>query len=238
VKASVLPGRVPLGFVCGYPLPGNGELYGGSMFSRSAAMDTLQGKAIHSVNIKWGNPTNDTYSSAITTAIACSRAPGRETIGIPVCKKKYKPFDFRVVKQNGIYSVQVERLYGCQCHHPQRKHVIELHGERQGWQPFGAWSLRKAQNQARREAARLNGETTNDSSSTSTVETAYDDDSDEELSSPAATATTKNETTAAIRKSISNICLNGTCAWKLESAYDNIYKEIHGYTESEAEDNG
>ena len=198
-------------------------------------MDTLQGKAIHSVNMKWGNPTNDTSSSTITTAIACSRAPGRETIGIPVCKKKYKPFDFRVVKHIGVYSVQVERLYGCQCHHPQRKHVIEMHGERQGWQPFGAWSLRKAQNQARIEAARLNGETTHDSSSTATVDTGYDD-SDEELSSPVTNTVAQSGSTATIRKSISNICLNGTCTWKLESAYDNIYKEIHGYTESEAED--
>lgn len=236
MKASVLPGRVPLGFVCGYPLPGHGELYGGSMFSRSAAMDTLQGKAIHSINMKWGNPTNDTTSSTITTAIACSRAPGRETIGIPVCKKKYKPFDFHVIKENGIYSVQVERLYGCQCHHPQRKHVIEVHGERQGWQPFGAWSLRKAQNLARIEAARLNGQTTNDNSSTSTVETRCDD-SDEELSSPSSTTITQNKLDVEIRKLIGNICLNGTCTWKLESAYDNIYQEIHGYTESEAEDN-
>lgn len=205
------------------------------MFLRSAAMDTLQGKAIHAINLKWGNPSNDASSSPITTAIACSRAPGRETIGIPVCKKKYKPFDFHVVKQNGMYTVQVERLYGCQCHHPQRKHVIEIHGERQGWQPFGAWSLRKAQNQARIEAARLNGEAANDGSSTSTVDTGYDD-SDEELFSPLITPAAQNEATAAIRKSISSICLNGTCTWKLESAYDNIYKEIHGYTESEAED--
>lgn len=231
MKASVLPGRVPLGFVCGYPLPGNGELYGGSMFSRSAAMDTLQGKAIHSINTRWGNPNADlssSSSSALTTAIACSRAPGRETIGIPVCKKKYKPFDFRVTKQNGVFQVQVERLYGCKCHHPQRKQVIELHGERQGWQPFGAWSLRKAQHQARIEAARLNGESTNDCSSTSTVDTAYDDNSDDDnvASSPYST------------NILRNICLNGTCSWKLESAYDNIYKEIHGHTESEAEDNG
>jgi hypothetical protein len=207
------------------------------MFSRSAAMDTLQGKAIHSVNMKWGNPSNDAFSSAITTAIACSRAPGRETIGIPVCKKKYKPFAFHVMKQKGVYFVQVERLYGCQCHHPQRKHVIEIHGERQGWQPFGAWSLRKAQNQARLEAARLNGEVTNDTSSTSTEDTKYDE-SDEESPPLANTTYAQNDLTLAIRKSINNICLNGTCTWKLESAYDNIYQEIHGYTESEAEDNG
>jgi hypothetical protein len=204
-------------------------------------MDTLQGKAIHSVNMKWGSPVRDASSSStstITSAIACSRAPGRETIGIPVCKKKYKPFDFRVVKQNGIFVVQVERLYGCQCHHPQRKQVIELYGERQGWQPFGAWSLRKAQNQARIEAARLNGESTTDnSSSSSTVDTSFDD-SDEDTITKSILHTSKNATAAAMRKVLSNICLNGACTWKLESAYDNIYKEIHGHTESEAEDNG
>jgi hypothetical protein len=210
------------------------------MFSRSAAMDTLQGKAIHAVNMKWGSSNceqSSSSTSAITTAIACSRAPGRETIGIPVCKKKYKPFDFRVVKQNGIYDVQVERLYGCQCHHPRRKQVLEQHGERQGWQPFGVWSLRKAQYQARIEAARLNGESvTDNSSSTSTVDTF--DDSDDDTPTPSAVRAPTDATTTAMRKVLSNLCINGACTWKLQSAYDNIYKEIHGHTESEAEDNG
>ena len=65
---------VPLGFVCGYPLSG-GELYGGSMFIASAANDTLQGRAIHKVNEQWGADFRSWN--------------GRETIGIPVCKKKY-----------------------------------------------------------------------------------------------------------------------------------------------------
>lgn len=244
MKASVIPRRVPLGFVCGYPLPGNGELYGGSMFTRSAAMDTLQGKAIHSVNLKWGSVHNTDISSSssnVTTPISCSRAPGRETIGIPVCKKKYKPFAFHVLKQNGTYLVQVERLYGCQCHHPNRKQVIEQHGVRKGWQPFGVWSLRKAQEQARIEAARLNGDqitvTSIDNTSTATMDS-VDDSGDEEVqvTSPKAVILDHNSP-AAIRKSLSNICLNGTCTWKIESKYDNIYKEIHGHTESEAEDN-
>jgi hypothetical protein len=237
VKASVLPGRVPLGFVCGYPLQGNGELYGGSMFARSAAMDTLQGRAIHSINMKWGNPSTDVTTSAITTAIACHRAPGRETIGIPVCKKKYKPFDFRIVKQkqNGIFTIEVQRLYGCQCHHPKRKNVIEVHGERQGWQPFGAWSLQKAQYQARIEAARLNGELINDISSISSVDML--DDSDEDTTTPSCSVMATDKTITTVRKSISNICLNGTCAWKLKSAYDNIFLELNGRTESDVEDN-
>ena len=65
---------VPLGFVCGYPLSG-GELYGGSMFIASAANDTLQGRAIQNVNERWGADFRSWN--------------GRETIGIPVCKKKY-----------------------------------------------------------------------------------------------------------------------------------------------------
>jgi hypothetical protein len=213
------------------------------MFTRSAAMDTLQGKAIHSINMKWGSITNNDISassSSAPNARMCGRAPGRETIGIPVCKKKYKPFEFRVLKQtntgssgDGTYTVQVERLYGCQCHHPYRKQVIEQHGERPGWQTYGVWSLRKAQHQARIEAARLNGEyLATDTSSTTTNDT-VEDSGDEDVASAGA-----NGMLGVFHKSLSNICLNGACTWKVESAYDNIYKEIHGYTESEAEDNG
>lgn len=218
------------------------------MFARSAAMDTLQGKAIHSINMKWGSINNtdiSASSSNLPTVSLCSRAPGRETIGIPVCKKKYKPFEFRILKQNnestgdGTYVVQVERLYGCQCHHPYRKQIIEQHGERPGWQPFGVWSLRKAQHQARIEAARLNGENptaTTDSFSTTTNDT-VDDSGDEDVPS-ITTVVFQNGQKVAGRKTLSNLCLNGACTWKVESAYDNIYKEIHGHTESEAEDNG
>jgi hypothetical protein len=216
------------------------------MFTRSAAMDTLQGKAIHSINVKWGSCNNTDISSSCSlstgTPVASGRAPGRETIGIPVCKKKYKPFAFHVTKQNkcnnGKVLVQVERLYGCQCHHPYRKKVIGQHGERQGWQPFGVWSLRKAQNQARMEAEQLNGEHLGnaDNSSTTTVDTA-DDSADEDMSSSTKIAVNNETTAVALRKSLSSICLNGACTWKVQSAYDNIYKEIHGHTESEAEDN-
>jgi hypothetical protein len=211
-------------------------------------MDTLQGKAIHSINMKWGSITNTDISASSSTApnaSMCGRAPGRETIGIPVCKKKYKPFEFRVLKEtntggscDGRYVVQVERLYGCQCHHPYRKQVIEQHGERLGWQTFGVWSLRKAQNQARIEAARLNGEfLSTDTSSTTTNDTA-DDSGDEDVVSAGTNGMLPIERKGFLHKSLSNICLNGACTWKVESAYDNIYKEIHGHTESEAEDNG
>lgn len=201
--------RVPLGFICGYPLAG-GEQYGGSMFARSAATDTLQGKAITEINTRWG-------------ADSLCRA-GRETIGIPVCKKKYKPFRFSIVRGEGnVAKVHVERMFGCPCHHPVRKDVIEKHGVRPGWQPFGVWSLRKAQDAARLETMRLN------SSPESPILSGNEssDDSDE------GDATTKSTGNSATNPVISNICLNGTCTWKVKSAYDDIYKEIHGVSEDE-----
>jgi len=196
--------RVPLGFVCGFPLQG-GELYGGSMFARSAASDTLQGKAIQRVNEQWGDDV-----------LARS---GRESLPIPVCKKKYAPFRFRVEKkQDGTYQVHVERMFACKCHHEQRKQLIEQHGLRPGWEPFGQWSLRKAQEMARRETVRINN-----GGSLQEFSSDEDDSSDGTLSS--------------CSSSNPSICLNGNCTWKVKSAYDNIYKEIHGHTESEAEDN-
>eukprot|EP00957_Ditylum_brightwellii_P110184 8404439-Ditylum_brightwellii.AAC.1 len=61
--------KVPLGFICGYPVGNGGELYGGSMFIRSAAADTLQGQAIQKINTRWGADFR--------------RWDGMETIGIP-----------------------------------------------------------------------------------------------------------------------------------------------------------
>jgi len=132
--------RVPLGFVCGYPVGNGGELYGGSMFSKSASTDT-QSRAIHEINEKWGE----------------GQWCGRETIGVAVCKKKYAPFSFRVVDEPSGKVVTVERMFGCRCHSDIRREKIELHGERGGWVPFGQWSMRKAVELARRETERING---------------------------------------------------------------------------------
>ena len=281
--------RVPLGFVCGYPLSHRrtgGEQYGGSLFARSAASDTLQGQAIQRVNQTWGEDP-------------LGRATGRETIGITVCKKKYKPFLFPIVpvkrarrssvsggdttlqeqqqqqqqeQQEGPVEVQVIRMFGCKCHHPLRKAVIERHGLRQGWEPFGQWSLRKAQDMARRETIRLNSQleagnsepvvaassnnTNKNKNKKGSVNKrnnksgrvckvaklpAAKDDDDSSTSSSSASGTDDDDDEAhAHHRSHhlqARLCLNGSCTWKLKSAYDDIFKEIHGYTESEAEDN-
>ena len=183
--------RVPLGFVCGYPVGNGGEQYGGSMFIKSAATDTLQGRAIQAVNEKWGGWNG--------------RWLGRETIGIPVCKKKYAPFSFKT--ENGV--VKVERMFGCRMHSEIRKEKINEHGVRKGWEPFGQWSMRKAQELARKQTARN-----------------------------AATVTAEEDREAAVVSSddeVKTICLNGNCAWKMREKYDNIHREVTGIESSDEE---
>ena len=182
---------VPLGFVCGYPVGPGGELYGGSMFMASAAMDTLQGRAIHAINERWGADFR--------------KWTGRETIGIPVCKKKYAPFDIQTKRlENGQVKVSVVRMYGCSIHSQLRKQLIEKHGERKGWEPFGQWSLRKANLFARKIIDRSNSN-----------ECRFDDRED-------ASGSSDEE-----RGSWKQICGNGQCMWKVKNKYDDIFSEIH-----------
>lgn len=195
VAASAIPGRVPLGFICGYPVP-SGEQYGGSMFARSAANDTLQGRAIHAINEKWGE----------------GKWNGRETIGIPVCKKKYAPFAFT----NKDGKIVVERMFGCKCHSDLRKEKIEIHGVRDGWENFGQWSLQKAQELARRETDKKNGREADKKNGITNVEKeAAVVSSDEELKS---------------------MCSNGNCAWKMKTKFDNIRREVTGVESSDEEE--
>eukprot|EP00527_Entomoneis_sp_CCMP2396_P007794 CAMPEP_0198144562 /NCGR_PEP_ID=MMETSP1443-20131203/16486_1 /TAXON_ID=186043 /ORGANISM="Entomoneis sp., Strain CCMP2396" /LENGTH=193 /DNA_ID=CAMNT_0043807971 /DNA_START=333 /DNA_END=914 /DNA_ORIENTATION=- len=178
------------------------------MFARSAAPDTLQGKAIQSVNEKWGQmmPRNKR---------------GRETIGIAVCKKKYAPFRFVLRTQQladaGVKVSQVERMFGCPCHHALRKSVVKQSGERKGWEPFGQWSIRKAQDIARRETARL-------------LKTNPDDETDwesiESLVEPRNEGPAVCEFVADNKSRSTALCINGNCVWKVKSAYDDIQEEL------------
>jgi hypothetical protein len=157
------------------------------MFAKSAANDTLQGSAIQGINEKWGE----------------GKWNGRETIGIPVCKKKYAPFAFR----NEQGEIKVQRMFGCRCHSGIRKEKIEMHGLRKGWEPFGQWSMRKAQECVRQETDRASATTTIDQDAAVVS-------SDEELKS---------------------ICSNGKCAWKMVAKYDNIRREVTGMESSDEE---
>jgi hypothetical protein len=172
-----------------------GEIYGGSMFIKSAASDTRQGKAIQAVNEKWGE----------------GKWNGTETIGITVCKKKYAPFSFSVDDGPAGKFVRVDRMFGCRCHSDIRRDKIETHGLRTGWEPFGQWSMRKAQELARQETERINGVSTS----------SFSDESDEE---PAVLSSDEE---------LRTICHNGKCTWKMREKYDNIYREVTGNSDAE-----
>lgn len=220
------------------------------MFSRSAARDTLQGQAIQSVNEKWGDDF--------------LQRSGRETIGITVCKKKYNPFLFHVVavkqptsadletKSSGSITVAqvnrvevlVERMYGCKCHHGKRKEVILEHGVRKGWQSYGAWSLKKALNRAKKEEIKLNQQISDLGDLTIDVDSDEETENLDGYSSAGASSGIDSGDISRMKSFkepenlniIRSIHLPGDYTWKLRSAYDNIFKEIHGYTESDADD--
>lgn len=206
------------------------------MFIKSAASYTDQGKAIQSINERWGGESCGT------------RRPweGRETIGIQVCKKKYSPFLFTIetldddendVKNcNGTRSkgekkqfVKVVRLFGCPHHSNIRKEKITCHGVRKGWEPFGQWSLRKAQELARKETIRLNGSENNRNKK--------GNNGDKKV---AALSNSGKDSSSSESESfaddIKTICHNGKCLWKKRGKYDNVYSEITGYSESSSEE--
>ena len=231
------------------------------MFIQSAAAERglHQSRAIQAANERWGE----------------GRFSGRETIGIQVCKKKYAPFNFTITSQQqekedgveqdrgGGYNggrrqsqsrqqrrvVKVERMFGCPHHSKLRKRVIEKYGERPGWEPFGQWSMKKAQELARRETRRLNGElpAVEDESTIVTMDDDRDDDavSPEAISAggtnlplPSASSTSSDPmvcvplsaapsaAAASPNEDFRTMCHNGRCAWKLKSKYDNVYEEI------------
>lgn len=204
--------RVPLGFVCGYPLAG-GELYGGSMFARSAASDTRQGQAMQRVNSRWGSDALD-------------RA-GRESLGIPVCKKKYTPFVFPLTyKDDGSTAVQVhvERRFGCRAHHALRQEVIRQHGCRPGWEPFGQWSMHKALQLARKETVRRNKKMAAEADAVTTTEDEVSLDDDTNNSNEAANIVCCLPTHA--QNNFRSLCWNGNCLVKHPSMYDDVEEEV------------
>jgi hypothetical protein len=70
--------------------------------------------------------------------------------------------------------------------------------------------MRKAQELARRETERLNGVVLSDEASAATEISASDEE-------------------------VRTICHNGKCTWKRKEKYDNVHKELTGYSSSEEE---
>lgn len=185
------------------------------MFHPSAATDTLQGRAIHAINEKWGIHNQ---SNSISSSSPRDHWIGRETIGIPVCKKKYAPFDFRKkVLKDGRVHVQIVRIYGCTCHSHLREGIIKRFGERKGWEPFGQWSMKKAQVLSKK----LQQERLNSSVSRKLSDNAENDNG---CSSSSTSLDLIKETSIAAWK---RLCHNGNCAWKMKHKYDNVVEEIH-----------
>lgn len=237
------------------------------MFIKSAASHTGQGKAIQSINEKWGQGQSSGRGRPWG---------GRETIGIQVCKKKYTPFIFTIegppgpdddendAKNSNATAtgrrkvIKVVRMFGCPHHSDIRKERIECHGVRKGWEPFGQWSLRKAQQLARRETIRLNSRNNNNNGNgndngninNNNSNNSNCDDGDKKIAALTNGGNTNNAASNTIVSAgkgnnnsysnnvedIKSICHNGKCIWKMRNKYDNVYKEITGDSESTSEE--
>ena len=206
------------------------------MFHPSASRE-LQGLAIHAINEKWGvHKSIQSKSNQSSSSSSRNHWIGRETIGIPVCKKKYAPFDFRkIVLKDGKVHVQVVRMYGCKCHSHLRAETIKRFGERKGWEPFGQWSLKKAQILSKKLQERLSLSL---DASTSLIRrigsagsTSDSSDADENENGSYSTSfelnsrshSTNDNSFAAWKK----LCHNGNCTWKMKHRYDDVVEEIH-----------
>lgn len=132
--------------MCGFPTA-NGDLYGGALYLQSASIGP-QASALLAASSRWG-----------------SGAAGKEQIPVPVCKRKYQPFQHkkhcRMVADRGGGSSSSnrvcenssnssggggggdsnrrEQMYGCHLHHARRKALIERGGLREGWEDFDQW---------------------------------------------------------------------------------------------------
>lgn len=165
--------------------------------------------------------------------------PGRESIGIPVCKKKYTPFRAVVVQNDKHHnSFRVERMFACSIHHELRKKTIQKHGLRKGWEPFGQWSRKKAE-----QAAKKLYEKHERMSRQHTTATASSEEDTTSTTSSLYAACSLVDSTTHTSTSIGNhnsnyhtkgiLCANGECTWSLKSAYDDVYKEITGISDDE-----
>lgn len=200
------------------------------MFHPSAATDTLQGRAIQRINEIWGEDKHRGWSNY-------------KNIGIPVCKKKYRPFEFKMKRKEGGgggMEITVVRMYGCCSHSNLRKKVIERHGERDGWEQFGQWSLRKAKDAAKKETQRLNvqvnalsesclsSDTALSSSTSSSSSSSWEDEDENESMCflGESTRSTGSKQQQQQQPPWQTLCANGACSWKVRGKFDDICLEI------------
>lgn len=132
-------------------------------------------------------------------------------------------------------------MFGCPHHSDIRKQKIECHGIRKGWEPFGQWSLRKAEQLARKDTVRLNS-----SDEKNNVNQHVEEDEKIPALPMDGSNDVKNEVKNEVKSDKGNnllniddvktICHNGKCLWKKRNKYDDIYNEITGFSESSSEE--
>lgn len=210
------------------------------MFHPSAATDTLQGRAIQNINATWGEDTHRGWEDY-------------KSLGVPVCKKKYRPFEFKIrgrrikninnskstttttaaTNKNGEQTgvdICVVRTYGCSCHSLIRKQIILQHGERKGWERFGQWSLSKAKEAAKKETIRLNANVTMLKQLLPGLkyDTTTSSSSEDENHTDNATSLCYIGNSAKHKQQPwETLCANGTCNWKMSGKCDDIISEIN-----------
>lgn len=114
-----------------------------------------------------------------------------------------------IQRKDGKVEIRVQRMVACKFHNDLRVKMIQKYGLRAGWEDFGQWSLKKAQEMARKEEQRINDN----------VES--DDESKE-----ASTSESDNEESTSV--TYANVCLNGECIWRVKSAYDDVEEQLKG----------
>ena len=139
----------------------------------------------------------------------------------------------RVLKKKKI--VKVVRMFGCPHHSDLRKEKIECHGIRKGWEPFGQWSLRKAQQLARGVTVKLNSK---DCKNSTNIQADGNYKNGIEISNDGITEEVNGENcnSCSTMDEMKTICHNGKCLWKKRDKFDDVYREITGYSELSSED--
>jgi hypothetical protein len=212
------------------------------MFHPSAATDTLQGRAIQHINETWGEDTHRGWEDY-------------KSLGVPVCKKKYRPFEFKIrrrrvknssnsssssksstttaTNKNGETAgveICVVRMYGCACHSLIRKQIILQHGERKGWERFGQWSLSKAKEAAKKETIRLNANVTMLKQLLPGLKydttTSSSSEDENDIDNTTSLSYITNGTKHK-QQPWETLCSNGTCNWKISGKCDDIISEIN-----------
>lgn len=117
--------------------------------------------------------------------------------------------------------IVLERMYGCSCHSQARRKMILKYGERQGWEPFGQWSIAKAQAAAIKHVKLEVKKGVNKQRLIAPCE---------ENSCLVNNGNCDSKLSPGIK--YESLCRNGECLWKSKDDYDDIDDEIQSTNDS------